>query len=155
MKATFSITPESERVILELAKSSKRWPQIADRCVKRVAEKCAEDVKKRIESQAFPNVRITDAWLARKMKEGLDTRTLMATRRYYKSIRAERSSPRLAEWGVVCNDLSLRDWLENGTRRGNPPRPHWGPVLIDYQLNFSRHFAEEVVKEVFAGVVKP
>lgn len=147
MKASFKVTPEAEKFVLGVARSSTRWPQIADRCVKRVAESCATQVKKKIEDQAFPNVRLSDAWLRRKAKAGLDLTTLRATRRYYGSIRAKRVEPGI--WGVVCNDLVLRDRLENGNRRGSPPRPHWGPVLTEFQINFARIFANEVVAEMF------
>lgn len=149
MKANFSITAESQELIASIARSSSNYDKIADRCVKRVAENCAKDVKKNIENQAFPNARLSDAWLARKVKQGLDTRTLMATRRYYESIEAKKVEPGV--WGVVCNDLELRDRLEYGTKRGMPPRPHWGPVLTEYQTNFARIFAAEVVQELFGG----
>jgi len=145
----FTVTKESEQFIVALVKSSAAYRPVVDRAVKKIAEKCAEDVKRTILSQVFPNARLTDAWLARKAREGMDPRTLIATRKYVDSIKAARVEQGV--WGVTCSDNELRLRLEYGTRRGSPPRPHWGPVLDSFSRNFYDIFAKEVIAELFPG----
>ena len=149
MNPVFSATKESEKFIVELVKSSAKYKPTVERAVKKIAEKCAEDVKQRILSQAFPNVRLSQKWIERKAREGLDARTLIATRKYYDSIKAQKLEPGV--WGVVSRDEELRLRLEYGNRRGSPPRPHWGPVLENYQRNFYDLFAKEILSELFPG----
>ena len=150
--AKFTITPETRNFVLDVARSASQYKPQVNKAIQTVAENCARDVKEVIKQQAFPNVRLSAAWLARKEKAGLDTRTLMATKKYYESIQAVRLEDGV--WGVTCSDLELQRRLEEGTRRGNPARPHWAPVLDKYSRNFTDLFAAVFMDAVF-GTVKP
>lgn len=149
--AKFQVTEEGQRLVREIKLAAANYRPAIDNAVKHIAKSCASDVKKVIMSQVFPNARISQAWLARKARQGMDTRVLLATKTYYNSI--EEKQLKQGEWGVVCNDISLRNWLEHGTSRGNPPRPHWTPVLADYQQNFGDKFAKALLTEIFGGLI--
>ncbi len=146
---SFDLPPQSKEFIVALLKSSKEFKPTCDRVVKRIAEQCASDVRRKILSQSFPNARVSDAWLKRKAKQGLDPRTLVATKEYVLSIQAQKVEPGV--WGVVCNDMDLMKRLEYGTSRGSPPREHWRPVLIDYENRFGDLFSAGVLHDLFGG----
>ena len=146
MNGEFKSTPEGRKFVEDLVASAKRWKPAINRCVKRIAEKCAADVRLVVERQTFPNARISKAWMDRKAREGLDPRVLIATRKYIKSIQPMQVQDGV--WAVTCSDLELRKRLEFGTRTMKA-RPHWGPVLDEYQRNFAKLFAKEVLNDVF------
>ena len=136
----FQPTDEAAKLVGSLEKSTKEFASFKDRVTRHIAESYAKDVKRVILSQAFSNVQLSPGWIARKARERKDPRTLIATKRYYDSIKAEQVKK--GEWSVVCSDDQLRRRLEQGTRT-SPPRRHWGPVLDLYSRRFHDLFGEE------------
>jgi hypothetical protein len=149
MNAEFKLTPEAKAFVMHLVTSSTRYKPAVDKAIQKIAESCAEDVKRKIYSQDFPNVRLSAAYRERKAREGLDTRTLIATQKYAKSIRAQQVEQGV--WGVVCQDTEQARRLEYGTRGGSPPRPHWTPVITEYESKFSDRFAAMVMQDIMGG----
>lgn len=147
-RAKMEVTETGRLLADQIGRRAKGFDDAAEASVKHVAKACAESVKARIVSQAFPNVRLTPAWLARKAKKGWDLRTLLATQTYFKSIRAEKAGD--GSWGVVCSDDVLRKRLEYGTKT-SPPRPHWTPVLLEMKTKFGEKFGAEIAKKILDG----
>ena len=101
------------------------------------AKDVAEAVREAIEKQLFPMVPLTKQYASRKAAKGLDQRILMATKKYFDSIKAVG--------GAVAADESLYNILENGTKK-QPPRPHWGPAIERTSFKAVRQIAEEVIR---------
>jgi hypothetical protein len=117
----------------------------------RVASRIAGQVRDMIIRQTNPDwPPLSRAYARHKEVHGLDSRMLIATGAYVRSIVARRhgmnaftvapsEDPLLDSHGVPTGYTltDLGTWLEFGTRNPDgsqkmPPRPHWRPVLDDF-----------------------
>jgi len=102
----------------------------------RLAEEFADDLKQTIERQIITWAPLSSGYAKKKKMLGLDSRILIATGRYVRSIRAEKQLD--GSWQVAvpntpltpAGKYTLQDlakWLEFGTKK-MPARPHWRPT---------------------------
>lgn len=147
MEIKFTATPESVRTAMQWAETQKGFPRAADKACETIAKSTAAIVKKVIEEQNFKRVPLTPGYIARKKRQGLDPRVLIATKQYLKSYRHYRVAPR--NWAVTC-DLQKMNRLEFGTGR-MPKRPHWEPVIRAMNDAAPTIFAHEVLHNLGLG----
>ncbi|WP_340691086.1 hypothetical protein [Hydrogenobacter thermophilus] len=131
---------------------------------KYVAERMAEKVREIIASQLYAGKQwkpLSKNYLRRKKKLGYDTRTLIASGKYFRSIGVYRSgdayvvstkpfqihmgNPGLSEGGMQMRLLAK--WLEYGTSK-MPPRPHFRPAFNYVKRNIRRYFHEYLSKSI-------
>lgn len=89
---------------------------------------------------------LTPKYAARKAREGLDPRILIATKEYIRKLKAVEVSE--GKWEIQ-GDLDLAFLLENGTKRMRSRR-HWGPAL---EMVFEKYGANprEILDMVLRG----
>lgn len=107
----------------------------------RVAHEAKRDLKKRITDQAFKWKPLSPKYRKWKEKEGLDTRTLIATGKYLRSIRvtSKMYGNNLSYQLGTRKDthgpsgmpyIQLAQLMEYGSRKRKlPARPHWRPTI--------------------------
>ena len=122
---TFKWGNEAKKFLSKVASLPDRLVKAKERAENRSAELYAERVRGALEQQTFDAPPLSEQWVRRKAREGLDGRTLIATKEYLDSIQAVGSS--------VEADAEKKDLAENGTKN-QPPRPHWGPALDSIRL---------------------
>ena len=141
---SFKMTPEAFAVIESVGRTRRQFEARVDRALERIATTGAERVKGIIEQQKFAPLQISLAWAARKRKEGLDPRTLVATKKYLDSILPKRIGKN--SWGITA-DMLKAILSEYGWRRIKG-RPHWGPALRELSKEAGDIFAEEVLRDL-------
>lgn len=131
----------------------------------RIAQRAAGKLRQVILDQAYAWTPLTQPYLRKKIREGLDTRILRATGEYAASI-APRWSEEKKAFVISAADrphartkASLKqigEWLEYGTRNKDgsvrmPPRPHWRPFQAWAETQ-TGEWREEYVKKVWEEV---
>ena len=147
MSAALYPTEESLKIALTWARTHKDFKPNSAKAVEKIAKKTVEVAKLVVESQNFRTGTLVPAYIARKVREGLDPRILIATKEYLNSFKAEKDAQ--GEWAVLC-DLEKMKRLEFGTR-GKPGRPHWEPTILAMNSAAPILFAREVLKGLGLG----
>lgn len=111
------------------------------KCVRRVADALAKEVKEGIERQSFPLAPDSPRWARYKAEHGLDNRVLIATHEYIDSIHVVEAGKSVS---IEANGLA--NWLEYGTSK-MPPRPHWQPAMQKMSKTADK-FAKEILRDL-------
>lgn len=133
--------------------------QVVDEEMEESANSLADLVKSVLLRQAYTWKPLSERYLAWKKREGLDLRTLIATKTYVQSIRAvpRKRKGEIVSWGVGPghpnekhgpSGLRLHDLarlLEYGTRR-MPARPHWRPAWSAFVRRDRKLLARNIIK---------
>ena len=117
-----------------LAKEIEFHRQVVARLV---AEHIREQIKETMDAQSLPWAPLSDAYLAYKKAQGLDTRTLLATKFYYDHIEAWSEGKDRHFVGVrdgVVHEPSGQSLAKIGLTheygtKNVPARPLWRPVI--------------------------
>lgn len=123
MNFLFEWAARAKNTIRKIVQAPSRYDKAADDYAFRLAEETVRQVKENIESGMVKPGLDTNT-MARKFREGMDPRVLIATRAYIDSMRPAVAEKHSA--GVEVNGDKFR-MLEYGTKR-MPPRPHVLPV---------------------------
>jgi hypothetical protein len=125
----------TDGVTKDLEAMTSRFDSIEDDVSRKSADWVASKLKDVIEQQKLPF-----APRSANTRAG-DPRVLIDTKAYVDGIEAKRTGN--GEYSVVC-DKQKRYFAEYG-RKGQPPRPHWAPVLERFRkVGFG-----EVTKDIF------
>jgi len=128
-----------------------------------ISKDFAEEVRKVIVNQLYKWKPLTQRYLERKRRKGLDTRILIATKSYLNSIEAKprKKKGKITSWSVVPGHFNLKHkpsglkmhtlarWLEFGNKR-IPARPHWRPAWSAYVRKknlYSKKILKKVIKK--------
>lgn len=147
MRIRLTPTSASREVIIRFQTVVTQFPSRADAAMKGIADDTVEYAKKVLEQQLFKGEPLKPGYVRRKQREGLDPRTLIATKAYLRSIKARKITTR--NYGVLC-DVKKMLVHEFGNRKLKiPPRPHWQLVILYMEKNGATQFAREVLKELY------
>ena len=125
----------------------------SERVGKYIAKSFSNEIKDRIRHQTFRHQPLKIAYRNRKIKQGLDPRTLIATGEYVNHIRARKINATTYTVGVP-NTIhspsglpyrSLARIHEFGTDK-IPARPHWRPMASIYMARKQRY--EKLVEDL-------
>ena len=127
--------------------------------MKYISEEFAKMVRGIIYKQTYNWPPLTEKYLRMKERTGLDTRTLIATKKYVKSIKSIRTVDN--EKGVVYSTgpvgktaegiplTLLGRWLEYGTSK-MPAREHWRPawsVFLTQIPNIKKKLKKDIIRD--------
>ena len=142
--------------------------------MKSLSEKFAQKVRTIIYKQMYNWKPLSEKYLEKKKREGLDQRILIATKKYVKSIKSIRKDTGRRSQGGVGVIYStgpvgettegipltlLGRWLEYGTAdkkhgdhggKGMPPRPHWRPAWKEFLMdipNQKRKLKKDILRD--------
>jgi len=154
------------RLFGDWAGASRRLKQLPDHVitelnmiVKEQAYLLLEKIKSAVESQTLRLDPLSDAYLSRKISEGLDERVLIATGEYIDNLRVlEKGKGRDYKVfvGAIRGDkhessgldmAKLAKYLDDGTPR-IPARPHISVVWKNNRDNIRRTIASSLAKEL-------
>jgi len=128
------------------------------------AKKMAQEFRDKIYKQEFPHAPLSSAYIKWKIRRGLDTRILIATKKYIHAI-GVKQLPHGALIGFIHKNRIdiiktktgirtrvlpyrlLARWLEYGTKT-SPPRPHWRPIMKLWKEQARTLYRRVIVREV-------
>lgn len=132
----------------------------AQKASKELAEEMAQEMRDVLYHQRFKMAPLSPDYFDFKSKQGLDTRTLIATKKYVQNIGVIKTHAGYTigmvhktrnDGGRNLSYAVLQRWLEYGTRRrlpgggkgkiGSqmPARPHWRPFMRYWKANRAQH----------------
>lgn len=146
----FKLSEETKAKVREFSKNTQDYQKYSNGVARVLATTLSRRVKGIIVRQEFTPLKISEEWRDQKEREGLDERTLIATKDYLRSIKAKKVAP--AVWGVEADALKT-DVLEEGNpvHRTPTPRPHWR-LAFEQVTEESPGIVEDFVRKVMGGV---
>ena len=119
----------------------EEWTTLKQEEGKRLSTEFRNELVKRILLQRFPWPPLSSGYAAWKKSKALDPRTLIARRDYVKSIQTRKVDD--DTWVVEPPDRQHYSGLTykmlamvhefGSSKRNIPPRPHWRPMIAEYQ----------------------
>lgn len=124
-RPAFKLGREGIELVERFSAGSRNYGRKTDSVIKKLAEEVANEVRTGVENQSFQLVALTPKYAARKARERLDPRILIATKEYIRKIKAVKI--KTGAYGIEGN-LELARRLEYGTKTMKA-RPHWEPSI--------------------------